>query len=210
LNGKLLAEAYENTYEATQKGKYSVTVINNDTYCTGETFAKVESFQIPSDVIIKLSAAFADSNFVNVEVVGGTGPFQYQLDDTSFQDSNVFRDLSFGEHLITIKDNSKCTLISKPITILGYPKFFTPNNDGYNDYWNIPNYKNFFQAQISIFDRYGKLIKEIAPKDLGWDGYYDGSLMPATDYWFSLNYIEKKLNGDLESKLFKAHFSLKR
>ena len=210
LNGKLLADETENILVATQKGKYSVIVINNDTYCLGENFAIVESFQTPSDVIMKLSDAFADSNFANVEVVGGTGPFQYQLDATPFQDSNVFRNLSFGDHLITVKDSSNCTLISKPITILGYPKFFTPNNDGYNDYWNIPNYKNFFQAQISIFDRYGKLIVEITPRDLGWDGYHNGNLMQATDYWFTLNYKEKELNGELKSKVIKSHFSLKR
>lgn len=210
LNGKLLADATQNTYAATQKGKYSVTVINNDTFCTGETFAMVETFQMPTDIILKLSDAFAEKSFVNVEVVGGTGPFQYQLDATPFQDSNVFRELSFGEHLITVKDSSNCTFISKQIIIIGYPKFFTPNNDGYNDYWNIPNYKNFFQAQISIFDRYGKLIKEITPRDIGWDGYHNGNLMPATDYWFTFNYIEKELNGESKSKSFKSHFSLKR
>ncbi|HWS59344.1 MAG TPA: T9SS type B sorting domain-containing protein, partial [Flavobacterium sp.] len=121
-----------------------------------------------------------------------------------------FLELSFGDHLITVKDSSNCTLISKQITILGYPKFFTPNNDGYNDYWNIPNYKNLFQAKISIFDRYGKLIKEISPIDMGWDGYHNGNLMPATDYWFTYNYKEKELNGELKSKSFKSHFSLKR
>ena len=210
LNGKLLADATEKTYAATQKGKYSVTVINNSTYCMGEASAMVVSFQIPSDIVMKLSDAFAESSFVNVEVVGGTGPFVFQLDDNQFQDSNVFRELSFGEHRITVRDSSGCTFISKQITILGYPKFFTPNNDGYNDYWNIPNYKNFFQAQISIFDRYGKLIKEITPGDLGWDGYHNGHLMPATDYWFRLNYNEKELNGDAKSKSFKSHFSLKR
>lgn len=210
LNGKLITGATENTYVANQKGKYSVMVINNETYCIGEAFAMVESFQIPSDIKIKLSDSFAEINFVNVEVIGGTGPFQFQLDDTPFQDSNVFRELSFGEHLITVKDSSDCTLISKQITIFGYPKFFTPNNDGYNDYWNIPNYKNFFQAQISIFDRFGKLIVEITPIDLGWDGFHNGNLMPATDYWFTMNYKEKESNGKMNSKSFKSHFSLKR
>lgn len=210
LNDKLLADATQNTYVATQKGKYSVTAINNNTNCSGETFATVESFQMPSDVIVKLSDAFADKSFVNVEVIGGTGPFQYQLDNNPFQYSNVFNDLSFGEHLITVKDKSNCTLISKEVSILGYPKFFTPNNDGYNDYWNIPNYNNFIQAQISIFDRYGKFIKEITPSDIGWDGYHNGNLMPATDYWFTLDYLEKENNGESKSKFFKSHFSLKR
>jgi gliding motility-associated-like protein len=210
LNGKLIADAIESTYEANQIGKYSVTAINNETYCLGEIFAMVESFQMPSDIIIKLSDSFVESNFVNVEVIGGTGPFQYQLDATPFQDSNMFRELSYGEHLITVKDKSNCTLVSKQITILGYPKFFTPNNDGYNDYWNIPNYKNFLQTQISIFDRYGKLIVEMTPLELGWDGCHNGNLMPATDYWFTLNYKEKEGNGESKSKSFKSHFSLKR
>jgi gliding motility-associated-like protein len=210
LNDKLLGDATESTYAASQKGKYSVTAINNSTYCTGEASAMVESIQMPSDIVIKLSDAFADKSFVNVEVIGGTGPFMFQLDDLQFQDSNVFSDLSFGEHLITVKDNSNCTLIAKQINILGYPKFFTPNNDGYNDYWNIPNYKNLLQAQISIFDRYGKLLKEISPLNIGWDGYHNGTLMPATDYWFTLNYKEIDENGESKSKVFQSHFSLKR
>lgn len=210
LNDKLVADATENTYAVAQKGKYSVTAIHNSTGCSGETFAMVESFHMPSEVVIKLSDAFADKNFVNVEVVGGTGPFQYQLDAAPFQDSNVFRDILFGEHIITVKDKSNCTLLSKGVTILGYPKFFTPNNDGFNDYWNIPNYKNFVHAQISIFDRYGKFIKEITPSDIGWDGYQNGNLLPATDYWFTLNYLEKENNGESKSRFFKSHFSLKR
>jgi hypothetical protein len=34
--------------------------------------------------------------------------------------------------------------------------------------------------------------------------------MPATDYWFTLNYKEKEGNGESKSKSFKSHFSLKR
>lgn len=209
-NGKIIVDASKNTYATIEKGSYSVIVTDTQTSCSSQAIATVGLSQMASDIVTKLSDVFAVNSFVNVEVVGGTGPFQYQLDDNQFQDSNVFQDLSFGEHLITVKDSSNCTLISKQITILGYPKFFTPNNDGYNDYWNIPNYKNFFQAQIIIFDRYGKLIIEISPSDLGWDGYHNGNLMPATDYWFTLNYEEKELNGELKSKFFKSHFSLKR
>ena len=93
---------------------------------------------------------------------------------------------------------------------MGYPKFFTPNNDGFNDYWNIPNYTNFNQAKIKIFDRYGKFVKEITPLELGWDGYHNGNLLPADDYWFTLNYQENDSNGEIKSKSFSSHFSLKR
>jgi gliding motility-associated-like protein len=210
LNGKLINEAKEESYYAIEKGDYSVLVTDTQTACSNEASATVQSSQMASDFIPKVSEPFADMSFVNIEVVGGTGPFLFQLDDNQFQDSNIFRLLSNGEHSITVKDILNCTLISKNITIMGYPKFFTPNNDGINDYWNIPNYKNFFQAQIQIFDRYGKLVKEISPLGQGWDGLYNGNLMPAADYWFTLNYKEKGTNGELKPKIFNSHFSLKR
>ena len=210
LTGILINDATKSTYEAIEKGNYLVVVTDITTGCSNQAFAIVESSQMASDFITDVSEAFAATVFVNVEVIGGTGPFLFQLDDYGFQESNVFTELPSGDHLITVKDRVNCTLISKQITILGYPKFFTPNNDGFNDYWNISNYKNFFQAQIYIFDRYGKLIKELSPLGIGWDGIHEGTLMPATDYWFALYYKEKEQNGDLKSKTFKAHFSLKR
>ena len=210
LNGTLLYGDTKSTYTALEKGKYSVLVTNSKSGCSNQAFASVTSSIMASDFIANVSEAFATIGSVNVQVVGGTGPFLFKLDDNEFQESNVFNGLPYGEHSITVKDSVNCTLITKPITIMGYPKFFTPNNDGINDYWNIPNFKNFYQAQIYIFDRYGKLIKEISPKELGWDGTRLGNFMPASDYWFTLNYTEMEPNGDLKSKTFKSHFSLKR
>ena len=64
-------------------------------------------------------------------------------------------------------------------------------------------------ATIYIFDRYGKLIKQIAANGEGWDGTFNGNPVPSTDYWFTVTY--KEYIGDKEiTKEFKAHFSLKR
>jgi len=208
LNGKMIPVA-TSTYLATEKGDYTVSATDMQSGCSNQAFAKVESSKMASDFIMNASEDFAETGFVKVEVIGGTGPFLFQLDDNPFQESNIFDQLPSGDYVITVKD-AKCTFISKPVTILEYPRFFTPNNDGFNDYWNIPNYRNFFQAQIQIFDRYGKLIKEITPLDQGWNGTHAGNLMPASDYWFTLNYKVKEQNGNLKSKTFKSHFSLKR
>ncbi len=210
LNGKLIVDATKNTYTAIEKGNYSVTATDTRGPCSNQAFAMVTSSQMASNFDAHVSEAFAETGYVNVEVIGGTGPFFFQLDDNAFQESNVFNQLAFGDHTITVKDNVNCTFISKQVSILGCPKFFTPNNDGFNDYWNIPNYKNFFQVQIHIFDRYGKLIKEITPSSLGWDGNYGGNFMPASDYWFIVDFKQLNLNGELESKKIKSHFSLKR
>ncbi|MFB9076886.1 T9SS type B sorting domain-containing protein [Flavobacterium procerum] len=84
---------------------------------------------------------------------------------------------------------------------LPYPKFFTPNGDSYNDYWTIDFAYLAPNTPIRIYDRYGKLIKELVP-NTSWDGTYLSHLAPSSDYWF----VVTRLNG----AEFRAHFSLKR
>ena len=87
---------------------------------------------------------------------------------------------------------------------MGYPKFFTPNGDGINDYWQIAGINEQFQpdALIVIFDRYGKFVTQINPKEKGWNGTSSSNILPASDYWFNL-----KLEDGRE---IKGHFALKR
>lgn len=92
------------------------------------------------------------------------------------------------------------------ISVINYPKYFTPNGDSYNDFWNIWALPIEYQGSISIFDRYGKLLASIRPGGPGWDGTYNGQSLPSTDYWFVLAYK----NEEGIQKEFKSHFSLKR
>ena len=93
------------------------------------------------------------------------------------------------------------------ITVLNYPKFFTPNNDGYNDTWNIWTLKEQPESKIYIFDRQGKLLKQLSPNGEGWDGTFNGQPLPSTDYWFRAEFIEPNTGLQKEAK---GHFSLKR
>ena len=90
---------------------------------------------------------------------------------------------------------------------MDYPRYFTPNGDGYHDTWNIPALSVQLGSRILIFDRYGKLLKQISPAGDGWDGTYNGQKMPTTDYWFLLEYNDLTTG---EPKQLRAHFSLKR
>ncbi|SDZ84421.1 T9SS type B sorting domain-containing protein, partial [Bizionia paragorgiae] len=85
--------------------------------------------------------------------------------------------------------------------------YFTPNDDGYHDTWNIYGIENQPDAKIFIFDRFGKLLKQLSPTGAGWDGTYNGNPMPTSDYWFTVDYREP---GTDNKKSFKAHFTLKR
>jgi gliding motility-associated-like protein len=97
--------------------------------------------------------------------------------------------------------------VSETITVIDYPLYFTPNGDGVNDRWNIVGLNNQPSAKIYIFDRYGKLLKQLSPVGSGWDGTFNGQLMPSNDYWFTVEYQEPNTG---ETQEFKAHFTLKR
>jgi gliding motility-associated-like protein len=154
--------------------------------------------------------AFSENQTITVNVEG-YGTYQYSLDDGPRQTSNVFENVSLGDHSITIWDTeggiaNSCDPYMIPLVhTIDYPHYFTPNGDDINDNWNIVGLQYDNTAKIYIFDRQGKLIKQISPQSKGWDGTYNGNLMPSTDYWFTVDYSEDKAY-----KQFKAHFSLKR
>lgn len=207
LDGNLQGTT-SNVLQAFTAGEYSIIATNIVTGCISqEVFATVTA-SVPATSISAISTnAFSDNATIITTVVGGTGTYQYALDYGALQSSNSFTNVNPGDHLITVTDTNGCTNLNTTISIIGYPTYFTPNGDGFNEYWNIIGMENQPTAKIYIFDRYGKLIKQISSKGLGWDGTYNGALLPASDYWFTIEYIEP-LTTDL--KIFKAHFSLKR
>ena len=207
FNGGLIAGANAPTYTADEVGLYSVIVTNTTTTCESEeVFATVDFVNPATSFSTVVTEAFTNNATITVSVPDGTGTLLYQLDEGAYQESNVFTGVSAGEHTVTVIDTEGCTFMTQTVLVIDYPKYFTPNGDGHNDTWNIIG-MNQADAKLYIFDRYGKLIKQISPSSGsdGWDGTYNGQQLPSTDYWFSLDYTE---NG--AAKQFKAHFSMKR
>jgi len=190
----------------TQVGDYVVKVTNITTLCSVTASSKVIKYAPYLEVTY--SDAFEYPTFIKVNVLGvGSGNYEYQLDDFPFQDSNTFKNVMPGEHTISVSDkNGHCNPAPLKASIINYPKFFTPNGDGYNETWNIKHLSiTNPNAPIHIFDRYGKLLKQISPTSEGWNGTFNGQSLPSDDYWFTVDYNEKGT-----SKVFKSHFSLKR
>ncbi|AWM13996.1 hypothetical protein DI487_09095 [Flavobacterium sediminis] len=197
----------DSTLEVSEAASYYVVVTNLDTNCEGiSNTVVVEETNPATNIVTTVTDAFTDSATVVVTVSGGNnGDYLYQLDEESLQSSNVFTGVSSGEHQITVVDTQGCTFLQDTVTVIDYPKYFTPNGDGIHDTWNIVGLNATDNTKIYIFDRYGKLIKQISPEGEGWDGTYNGHPLPSTDYWFSVEYLENQV-----VKEFKAHFSLKR
>lgn len=204
LNTVPIATASSSFFNANQVGNYSVIATNIAKGCRSDTvFATVTGSIKGESLIIDQTPFFNDNPTLTITVVGGNGPFLYQIDNSAFQSSNVFQGLSAGPHTINVVDKTYCTNLTTTTTIINYPRFFTPNGDGYNDYWKINGLPS--TTKIFIFDRFGKLLKEILPNSSGWDGTFESQPVFADDYWFVINYIENGLD-----KSIKGHFALKR
>ena len=107
-----------------------------------------------------------------------------------------------GDYQIYVRDKNGCGIAEQDIYLLFYPRFFTPNGDGFHDFWQLFNSEQEPTNKIYIFDRYGKLLKQISPEGPGWDGTFNGNPVPSSDYWFRV----ERSNG----AVYNGHFSLKR
>jgi len=180
-------------------GTYTVTLENSAGCFKDKNFIVIGSeAAIISDVVIN---DFIENNTATI-ILAVSGDYEFSLDGINYQNENVFNNLKAEEYLVFVRDKNGCGIVKKTFYILDYPKFFTPNNDSYNDTWQIKNLdkRGFEASKIYIFDRYGKLLKQIVTSENGWDGIFNNTNLPATDYWFVLELT----NG----KTVKGHFAL--
>lgn len=194
------------SYQAILPGNYTIVATNTVTGCVSEPVVATVNPSEPAIVTYTVSDDFTDQQTLTIVANGVGGDYEYQLDGGQFQDSPIFENVTSGVHNLYVRDKNGCGATTAQAIVINYPKFFTPNADGYNDTWNIRDLANQPTATISIYDRFGKLLKQIKPSREGWDGTYNGSAMPSTDYWFIVNYIDE----NQISQEFKAHFAMKR
>jgi gliding motility-associated-like protein len=176
--------------------------LENTTGCFGHD---IKSFTISilrlPDIVYSLTVIdFTDRENSITVVMDNAADYEFSLDGDTYTDDPVFNNLLPGLYTLYIRAKNECKEVSVEVAVLQYPKFFTPNGDGINEYWQVRYL--FLQpgATVAIFDRYGKLITSFKGDSTGWDGTYNGRALPATDYWFVLT---------LESgRIIKGHFSL--
>ena len=141
--------------------------------------------------------AGGNSVFINIQ---NQPNFEYSLDGMLYTDNPYFTNLEPGLYTIFIRSKDNCRTVTEDILILNYPKFFTPNGDGINEFWTLPYLFMQPDASIEIYDRYGKLITGFKGSNEGWDGTYNGHALPSTDYWFKLELKNERI--------IKGHFAL--
>ncbi len=174
-------------------GIYTVEVTNSSNCSAIKT---IELLQIDAPVIEAIN-----SNGYQIEIhVSSNGNYLFSLDGTNFQLSNIF-EIEGGNYTVFVKAEGDCGIVSENYIHFVIPKFFTPNNDGQNDTFNLKGIESFSESEVYIFDRYGKLIKSALNQPFSWDGTYRNEVLQTSDFWY---YIR------IENQIFKGHFTLKR
>ncbi len=212
-NETLLSETAE--VALTENGDYRYEAYNlasqsgNAIECPSTKMFSVVSSELPAITSVDVTGQ-ADGIRIAVQVAG-IGDYEYSLDnrDGPYQDDAVFNNIPVGSHTVYVRDKNGCGIaergIEQDFTLEGFPKFFTPNGDGVNDFWQFippPVTGENKLAFIHIFDRFGRLLAQIDPISIGWDGNYNGQPLPSSDYWF-------KARDDSNNEI-SGHFALKR
>ncbi len=139
-------------------------------------------------------------------MASGSGVYEYSIDQElgPFQESNIFENILPGFHTVYVRDKNGCGVEEEMISILGFPRYFTPNEDGIHDTWQVLGVNSEFNKNITIkiFNRFGKILAQFNSTSFGWDGTYNGEKSPSSDYWF----IATLPDG----KEYRGHFTLKR
>ncbi len=174
-----------------------------------ETFNVVESAMADISLDDITVEDFSNNNTITINNANnnlGIGDYEFALNDSPFQDEPFFSNVPAGAHDLYVREKNGCGIVPLEVFVLGFPKFFTPNGDTLNDTWNLKGWSNLFtqQSRIYIYDRYGKLIKQLAPWNDGWNGTFNGNDLRTTDFWFTAELVEQ----DGTTRTLRGHFSL--
>ncbi|MGJ5641644.1 T9SS type B sorting domain-containing protein [Formosa sp. S-31] len=176
-------------------GTYVVTV-TNAALCSKD---KVFTVEVSPKPVIK--SVMSGGNTIYITTTQ-TGNFEYALGDSNYQISPIFKNVEGGYYNIQVRDRNGCgedELLDYLHLVI--PSFFTPNGDGDHDYFELAGIENYEASEVSIFNRFGVLMKFSKNTPFSWDGTFENRQMPASDYWYIIS---------INSHTYTGHFTLKR
>ena len=183
-------------------GEFSLTVYKteNNLLCSNTKTFQVVNPTIPEFSQIIVNTEDETNNIIEV-FISGNSLYEFSLDNINFSGSSnsfTFSNVVAGLRTVFVRDINSCEEpIQRTVSVIGYKKYFTPNSDGDNDYWNIKGLDSgsFKSINVSIFDRYGKVIAKINDfTSDGWDGSFNGKNLPANNFWFISEIVDKDNN----------------
>jgi gliding motility-associated-like protein len=185
-----------------EEGEYVLNIgaLSNGIMCYNSFSFNMERTSLPKIDRVNI-VELSNNNSIEIEA-SGNGEFEYSIDGENYQINPRFDNLQGGVYTSYVRDILGCGEDSREVVLVDFPKYFTPNGDGINDRWFIRGIRGFPGAKVTIFDRYGKLLKELTSNSEGWDGTYNGQMLKTSDYWFVVSLTPLRQ--------VRGHFTLKR
>ena len=189
-----------------ETGTYQVLVTEIATGCSSLQNIIVSNSGLPSfNVLVDDGDEEANSLFIEINENDSLGDYEFAIENPSgpYSDNSLYEDLPPGFYDVFIRDKNGCGIAKRTVGLIGLRQFFTPNNDGINDTWNVAGLSANRNAIVRIFDRFGKLLIQFTAQNRpGWDGTYNGKLMPNNDYWYAVEVDD--------GRVLTGNFTLKR
>lgn len=172
-----------------QAGSFTVTATSSGP-CNDQKTFNVTPITLPEIVPITIN----QGPEITIETLN-TGNFEYSLNGILYQQSSTFLDVPVGLVTAFVRNVAGCPPAITSFYNIRIPTFFTPNSDGINDFFTLPDLQFFSQVELHIFDRFGKLLFTDRGRSIRWDGTYNGIALPVNDYWYTLRLDNTTLTG---------------
>ncbi|MBM7418555.1 MULTISPECIES: gliding motility-associated C-terminal domain-containing protein [Chryseobacterium] len=153
--------------------------------CTYRQTVTITAAQAPTITSIVVTGTTATIN-----VTGGNAPYQYSLNGSDYQNSNVFTGLSRGPYKVYVIGKDGCQPVIKDFLILNLINTITPNGDGRNDVLDYSDLRIKDQVSIEVVDRYGAAVYKSSGNNYKWDGKSGGRNLSTGTYWYIIKWIE--------------------
>ena len=190
-----------NVFVNVAAGSYTVFV-DHSNGCLNSS----ETFTIDQINPLLVSVVETGLNQITATATGGVPPYTYVFNGVNTGTNNVYVYSQTGNQSVVVYDANGCevnTLFFATFYPIEIPNFFTPDNNGFNDFWTPKNIENYTNLESLIFDRYGRLIKRLRVGET-WDGNYESMPLPSGDYWYLVNV------NDGSGRAFTGNFTLYR
>jgi gliding motility-associated-like protein len=139
------------------------------------------------------SCPVSNDGSIKLTIAGGSQPYTVIWSDGTATQNR--QDIPAGTYSVVVADKNGCAAslnvelhFSGTDNCLEIPDIITPNNDGYNDRWEIKNIDLFPKAEVFVFTRWGKLVFNSRNLSANpWNGTYKGRILPTDSYHYILH-----------------------
>ncbi|TXF77688.1 T9SS type B sorting domain-containing protein [Chryseobacterium sp.] len=142
----------------------------------------------------EISAVTINNSSATVTITPA-GNYEYSLDNSIWQNSNVFENLLNQEYTVYVRTPNGCFVDQQNFTIFSILNTITPNADGYNDNWYIKGIENYPGSKITVVNRQGQTVfsKTIQTEKFIWDGKMNENPLPTGSYWYVIEISDKRI-----------------